>query len=128
MNVNHRLGHLLVALTLCFGLLARMSAAHAEISVGFSDWPGTEAWYAAEQQGYFKKHGADVKLVRFSNSTDSISVFFTGKLDANSQTWSDALAHLAKGIPLKVVLLDHNSTVINALMIGSTRSNARRST
>ena len=119
MNVNHCLGPLLIALTLCFGLLARMSAAHAEISVGFSDWPGREAWYVAEQQGYFKKNGADVKLVRFSNSTDSISVFFTGQLDANSQTWSDTLAPLAKGILLKVVLLNHNSTVINALMIGS---------
>ena len=96
-----------------------MSAAHAEINVGFSDWPGREAWYVAEQQGYFKKNSADVKLVRFSNSTDSISVFFTGQLDTNSQTWSDTLAPLAIGIPLKVVLLNHNSTVINALMIGS---------
>lgn len=119
MNVNHRLGHLLVVLTLCFGLLAGKSAAHAEISVGFSGWPGREAGYVAEQQGYFKKNGADVKLVRFSNSTDSFSEFFTGQLDANFQTWSDTLAPLVKGIPLKVVLLSHNSTVINVLMIGS---------
>ena len=119
MNMNPRPRHLLAALTLCLGLLAGTSAAHAEISVGFSDWAGREAWYVAEQQGYFKKNGADVKLVRFSNSTDSISVFFTGQLDANSRTWSDTLAPLAKGIPLKVVLLNHNSTDINALMIGS---------
>jgi hypothetical protein len=39
----------------------------AEVKVGVSDWPGWVAWYVAEQKGFFKKHGADVKLVWFAN-------------------------------------------------------------
>ena len=78
-NVRKRLrGHfrplrpLIVAAT--FGILGLTSAtAQAEIKVGYSDWPGWVAWAIAEQQGFFKKHGASVKLVWFPNYSDSIS-------------------------------------------------------
>ena len=92
-------------------------AAHAEIKVGLSDWPGWVAWYVAEQKGYFKKYGADVKLVWFATYTDSISALSAGQLDANSQTWSDSMAPLAKGVPLKVVLVNDNSAGNDALMV-----------
>ncbi|HTW37732.1 MAG TPA: ABC transporter substrate-binding protein [Steroidobacteraceae bacterium] len=93
-------------------------AAHAELKVGVSDWPGWVAWYVAESQGYFKKYGADVKLIWFANYSDSISALSTGQLDANSQTWSDTLGPLAKGLPLKVVLVNDNSAGNDAVMVG----------
>jgi NitT/TauT family transport system substrate-binding protein len=93
-------------------------AVHAEVKVGVSDWPGWVAWYIAEQQGYFKKYGADVKLIWFANYSDSISALSTGQLDANSQTWSDTLGPLAKGLPLKVVLVNDNSAGNDAVMVG----------
>ena len=96
-------------------LLPRL--AQAEIKVGVSDWPGWVAWYVAEQKGMFKKHGADVKLVWFANYTDSISALSSGQLDANSQTWSDTLGPLAKGIPIKAVLVNDNSAGNDALMV-----------
>ncbi len=92
--------------------------ARAQIKVGVSDWTGWVAWYVAEQQGFFKKYGADVKLVWFANYSDSISALSTGQLDANSQTWSDTLGPLAKGLPLKVVLVNDNSFGNDALMVG----------
>ncbi|HSI58335.1 MAG TPA: ABC transporter substrate-binding protein [Ideonella sp.] len=92
-------------------------AAHAEVKVGVSDWPGWVAWYVAEQKGYFKKNGADVKLVWFANYTDSISALSSGQLDANSQTWSDTLGPLAKGLKLKAVLVNDNSAGNDALMV-----------
>jgi NitT/TauT family transport system substrate-binding protein len=92
-------------------------AAHAELKVGVSDWPGWVAWYVAEQKGLFKKHGANVKLVWFANYTDSISALSSGQLDANSQTWSDTLGPLAKGLPLKAVLVNDNSAGNDALMV-----------
>jgi NitT/TauT family transport system substrate-binding protein len=91
--------------------------AHAEVKVGVSDWPGWVAWYVAEQKGYFKKNGADVKLVWFANYTDSISALSSGQLDANSQTWSDTLGPLAKGLKLKAVLVNDNSAGNDALMV-----------
>ena len=99
-------------------LLATTAPARAEIRIGVSDWTGWVAWYVAEQQGYFKKYGADVKLVWFANYSDSISALSTGQLDANSQTWSDTLGPLAKGLPLKVVLINDNSAGNDAIMVG----------
>jgi NitT/TauT family transport system substrate-binding protein len=98
-------------------LLALPQTAAAEVKVGVSDWPGWVAWYVAEQKGFFKKHGADVKLVWFANYTDSISALSSGQLDANSQTWSDTLGPLAKGLPLKAVLVNDNSAGNDALMV-----------
>lgn len=98
-------------------LIAVTPAAQAEVKVGVSDWPGWVAWYVAQEKGFFKKHHADVKLVWFANYTDSISALSSGQLDANSQTWSDTMGPLAKGIPLKVVLANDNSAGNDALVV-----------
>jgi NitT/TauT family transport system substrate-binding protein len=89
----------------------------AAIKVGVSDWTGWVAWYVAQDQGYFRKYGADVKLVWFANYSDSISALSTGQLDANSQTWSDTLGPLAKGLALRAVLVNDNSAGNDALMV-----------
>ena len=96
--------------------LSTIPSAIAEVKIGLSDWPGWVAWYVAEQKGYFKKHNANVKLVWFANYTDSIAALSAGQLDANCQTWSDTLAPLAKGIPLKAILVNDNSAGNDALM------------
>ncbi len=108
---------LLGALFAAAGLLGASRPAQAEVKVGVSDWPGWVAWYVAEQKGFFKKHGADVKLVWFANYTDSIAALSAGQLDANSQTWSDTLGPLAKGLPLKAVLVNDNSAGNDALLV-----------
>ena len=97
--------------------LALTRPACAEVKIGVSDWTGWVAWYVAQQQGFFKKYGADVKLVWFANYSDSISALSTGQLDANSQTWSDTLGPLGKGIPLKVILVNDNSAGNDAVMV-----------
>ena len=112
-----RLTRTLIA-SIGFALFAQPLAAQAEVKIGVSDWPGWVAWYVAEQKGYFKKHGADVKLVWFANYTDSISALSAGQLDGNSQTWSDTMAPLAKGIALKTILVNDNSAGNDALMVG----------
>jgi NitT/TauT family transport system substrate-binding protein len=110
------LGRVLAAFAL-FGALAFSPAARAEIKVGYSDWPGWVAWAIAEQKGFFKKHGARVKLIWFPNYTDSIAALSAGQLDANCQTWSDTMGPIAKGIPLKAVLVNDNSAGNDALMV-----------
>lgn len=107
---------LFIGATAVFSALG--SAVHAEVKVGVSDWTGWVAWYVAQDQGYFRKYGADVKLVWFANYSDSIAALSTGQLDANSQAWSDTLGPLAKGLPLKVVLVNDNSAGNDAVMVG----------
>ena len=106
---------LLAALLL---LAALPAVSRADINVGVSDWTGWVAWYVAQNEGYFQKYGAHVHLVWFTNYSDSISALSTGQLDANSQTWSDTLGPLAKGLPLRVVLVNDNSAGNDALMAG----------
>lgn len=108
-----------VAGALAASALLVAAPAQAEVKVGVSDWPGWVAWYVAEQKGFFKKHGADVKLVWFANYTDSISALSAGQLDANSQTWSDTMGPLAKGIPVKTILVNDNSAGNDALVVGA---------
>jgi NitT/TauT family transport system substrate-binding protein len=108
-----------IASLLCLSLgLGAASVAHAEVKVGLSDWPGWVAWYVADQKGFFKKHGAKVKLVWFANYTDSLAALSAGQLDANSQTWSDTMTPLAKGVPLKTIMVNDNSAGNDALMVG----------
>lgn len=117
----HRLAHgtltLAAAATLGAGMMVA-APARAEVKIGTSDWPGWVAWYVAEQKGFFKKHGADVKLVWFANYTDSIAALSSGQLDANCQTWSDTMGPLAKGVPIKAILVNDNSAGNDAVVAG----------
>jgi NitT/TauT family transport system substrate-binding protein len=103
---------------LCLSLgLGAFGTAHAEVKIGLSDWPGWVAWYVADQKGFFKKYNAKVKLVWFPNYTDSIAALSAGQLDANSQTWSDTMTPLSKGVPVKTILVNDNSAGNDALMV-----------
>jgi len=117
--LHHRIlrSSIATVLALCTTLSAA-PAAHAEVRVGLSDWPGWVAWYVAEQKGFFKQHGAKVKLVWFGNYTDSVAALSAGQLDANAQTWSDTMTPLAKKIDVKAVLVNDNSAGNDALMVG----------
>lgn len=110
-----RLPRMLASL-LAAALMILCAAARAEVKIGYSDWPGWLAWAIAEQQGFFKKHGASVKLVWFPTYSDSIAALSAGQIDGNSQTWSDTMAPLAKGIALKVILVNDNSFGNDAVM------------
>ncbi|GAX89848.1 ABC transporter substrate-binding protein [Effusibacillus lacus] len=80
-----------------------------KIRLGLSPWPGWFVWYLVKEKGFFEKNGVDVELVWFPVYSDSLTALATGKIDANSQTLSDTLAPVAKGIPLKAVLVNDNS-------------------
>lgn len=116
MNSSLKKRLLCLSLGLALGVLAL--TARAEVKIGTSDWPGWVAWYIAEQKGYFKKYGADVRLVWFANYSDSVAALSSGQIDGNSQAWSDTMAPLAKGVPLKVIMVNDNSAGNDALMVG----------
>lgn len=92
------------------------TAASSEITIGYSDWPGWTCWDIAQQQGFFKKHNVNVKLVWFPNYTDSLNALAAGQVDANCQTWSDTMGPLAQGQALKAVLINDNSAGNDAVV------------
>ncbi|MFD0674830.1 ABC transporter substrate-binding protein [Cohnella sp. GCM10027633] len=84
-------------------------SADGPIKIALSPWPGWFFWFLVEEKGFFEKHGVDVQLEWFPVYSDSLQALATGKVDANSQTLSDTLAPLSKGIGLKAVLVNDNS-------------------
>ncbi|WP_138754694.1 ABC transporter substrate-binding protein [Paenibacillus sinopodophylli] len=84
-------------------------AAGDPITIALSPWPGWYMWYLVEEKGFFEKHDVNVKLEFFPVYSDSLQAIAAGKVDANSQTLSDSLAPLSKGIGLKAVLVNDNS-------------------
>lgn len=88
---------------------AASQSSSGKIRLGLSPWPGWFVWYLVKEKGFFEKYGANVELVWFPVYSDSLTALATGKIDANSQTLSDTLAPVAKGIPLKAVLVNDNS-------------------
>lgn len=106
----------LVILGLCLACVASNLQSKEPIKIGYSDWPGWVAWEIAKEKGLFKKNGVEVELVWFPIYTDSLSAFNAGKVDGNCTAWSDAMAPLAEGIKLKVVLVNDNSAGNDAII------------
>lgn len=87
------------------------------IRIGLSPWPGWFVWYLVQEKGFFQKHGVNVELVWFPVYSDSLQALAAGKIDGNSQTLSDTLAPAAKGVPLKAVLINDNSSGGDGLIV-----------
>jgi NitT/TauT family transport system substrate-binding protein len=98
--------------------LLMVMPARAEITLGVNDWVGYVIWYVAQEKGFFKKHGTDVKLVWCDGVGDSLDKFAAGKLDANAQPWTDTLVHISKKVPLKTFMVTLHSLGADALMVG----------
>jgi NitT/TauT family transport system substrate-binding protein len=76
---------------------ASLAAQAAEpLKIGYSDWPGWVAWQVAQDKGWFKEAGVDVKLEWFDYSA-SMDAFAAGKVDAVLMTNGDTLVTGAGG-------------------------------
>lgn len=99
----------IIVILLFTALSCKSTSKSEKIKIGVSDWPGWVAWYIGKEKGFFDEEGVNVELVWFNTYSDSINALATGNLDANSQTLSDTIPSLAKGIPLKIILVNDNS-------------------
>lgn len=62
------------------------SSSGKPVVIGYSSWAGWWPWAIAEQEGLFKKHGANVELKWFDGYLESMKAFSAGQLDGNCQT------------------------------------------
>ena len=88
-----------LAASTCFGALAA-----EPLKIGYSDWPGWVAWQVAQDKGWFKEAGVDVKLEWFDYSA-SMDAFTAGKIDAVLMTNGDTLVTGAGGGKGVMILL-----------------------
>ncbi|TVY12000.1 ABC transporter substrate-binding protein [Paenibacillus cremeus] len=118
MRNGRKIGLVLLSFLLLIGVLlagcggskeTSATSGGAPVKLALSPWPGWFVWYLVKEKGFFEKNGVKVDLVWFPVYSDSLAALSTGKVDANSQTLSDTLAPVSKGIPLKGVLVNDNS-------------------
>ncbi|QHW34335.1 ABC transporter substrate-binding protein [Paenibacillus rhizovicinus] len=80
------------------------------LKIGLNPFPTYFLWYVAEEKGFFKAHGVNVKLEWFPSYSDGLSALNSGNVDANSQTLSDTLPPAGKGIKLQIpMIIDYSS-------------------
>lgn len=75
------------------------------IVIGYSNWAGWWPWYIAEKEGFFEKHGLDVKLRWYDNYLESMEAFAAGELDGNTQTLNDTVSFAADAANGEVAVL-----------------------
>jgi len=75
------------------------------LTIGYSDWPGWLVWEIANQKGFFKDAGVDVKLEWFDDYGKSIDAFAAKKLNALLVVCGDSLTTGAKGQPSTAIVL-----------------------
>jgi NitT/TauT family transport system substrate-binding protein len=98
------LSAILTVFLLAFFILA-CTPQKPPIRIAISAWAGVEPAELAAQLGYYKKHGVEVELVRFSAYSDSIGALVDGKVDAGMHTLDDAIRYFSTGRDVRVVLL-----------------------
>ena len=97
------------ALSVVVLLSAPCGHALASATLGVVNWIGYGPLYCAAANGYFKKYGADVRLVTFSDNSVMAGALRGGELDASTLTYDQVLIADAKGWGLKVVMpLDYS--------------------
>jgi NitT/TauT family transport system substrate-binding protein len=95
-----------VRLLAVFSLLSASLLAHAgqRATMGVVNWIGYGPIYCAAANGYYKRDGADVRLVTFSDNSMMAGALRGGELDASTLTYDQVITADAKGWKLKVVM------------------------
>jgi NitT/TauT family transport system substrate-binding protein len=105
-GITARILRTLTALTV---LSVPCEQALASVTVGVVNWIGYGPLYCAAANGYYKKYGADVRLVTFSDNSVMAGALRGGELDASTLTYDQVIVADAKGWGLKVVMpLDYS--------------------
>lgn len=85
--------------------------------LGVSPMSGWYAWYGVEGTGIFEKNGVYVNIQFFPVYSDSLTAFYSGKVDGICIAASDTVAPLNEGVDFKVVLVNDNSYGADGLVV-----------
>ncbi len=85
--------------------------------LGVSPMSGWYAWYGIEGTGIFEANGVNVEIQFFPVYSDSLTAFYSGKLDGICIAGSDAIAPLNEGVDFQIVLVNDNSYGADGLVV-----------
>lgn len=97
------------AVALLVLLMPTLLWAGAPIRLGVVNWIGYGPIYCAAANGAYRKYGADVRLVTFSDNSLMSGALEGGEIEASTLTYDQVITASAKGWKLKVVMpLDYS--------------------
>ena len=87
-----------------------------EVAIGTQPWIGYGPFWVADEQGFDRDHGVDIKLVNFSTDQDLESGFASGRFQAANNA-NNTLIRLADlGLDYKIVLMEDFSLEADAVV------------
>src|SRR4051794_6001894 len=78
-------------------VIPHLACAAGKITLGMVNWIGYGPIYCAVTNGFYKRRGADVRLVTFSDNSLMPGALQGGELDASTLTYDQVIAAAAKG-------------------------------
>lgn len=67
-------------------ILVGCSQESEEVRIGINPWPGYDFLYLAEQKGFYKEQGLNVRIVQYSSLADTQRAFAQGQIDGMGST------------------------------------------
>jgi NitT/TauT family transport system substrate-binding protein len=86
------------------------------IKMGIEPWIGYGPWYVAEQEGYFKQLGLNVKIINFNTDAQREAAFAGGDTDVTNMPTHTALRFEQQNIPGRITLLEDESLTADAVI------------
>ena len=77
----------LTVLSFCAGCASK----HEPVRIGINAWPGYEFLYLAQEKGFYRDEGLDVRLTEFGSLTDCRRAFERGQIDVMGTTVVEVL-------------------------------------
>ena len=112
---------LISLLMICFGFgllipTTPVMAKSAQIKLGVQPWLGYGPWWIAEQQGFFKKHNLDVKVVNFTWDADMGAAVASGNVQVIAAATNFLIAVRNQDIDLQGFLVLDASYEADAIL------------
>ena len=85
--------------------------------LGVSPMAGWYAWYGVQDSGIFEDNGVCVKIEFFPVYSDSLTAFYSGRVDGICIAGSDTIAPYNEGVDLKTVLVTDTSYGADGLVV-----------
>ena len=98
----------LVAVCCCLLLFVALAGCSKQlmpkspIKIGINIWPGYAHAFVAQEKGFFKKNGVEVKLVLKKEQSENRALYAAGLVDGFFGVFADVISDNARGIPSKV--------------------------
>jgi NitT/TauT family transport system substrate-binding protein len=86
------------------------------IKIGIEPWIGYGPWYIAQQEGYFKQLGLNVKIINFNTDAQREAAFASGNTDVTNMPTHTALRFEQTNIAGRIVLLEDESLTADAVI------------